>query len=76
MRMSLCEAQSFIKFTHQGTDLGPVLGRSQYRSSYLPHRVNGHFDSSCSGLAIICIKRESISSPETVTILLTGYAPT
>ena len=61
MRMS--EAQSFIKFTHQGTDLGPVLGRSQYKSSYLPQRVNGHFDSSCSGLAILCIKRESISSP-------------
>ena len=61
MRMS--EAQSFIKFTHQGTDLGPVLGRSQYKSSYPPQRVNGHFDSSCSGLAILCIKRESISSP-------------
>ena len=61
MRMS--EAQSFIKFTHQGTDLGPVLGRSQYKSSYLPQRVNGHIDRSCSGLAILCIKRESINSP-------------
>ena len=59
MRMSLCEAQAFIKFTHKGTDLGPVLGRSQYGSSYLLHRVNGHFNSSCSGLAILCIKKES-----------------